>query len=325
MFNYFLLKFSRLESAVGGDSVRGRLGRTRERTTEHLEIVKTKPSSVNKKQGTGGKVVQLYTNHFKLFSKIQWEIYHYRVDFEPQVEYGKALIFKLKQNQTLPLAGYLFDGSSLFLTRKLDQGKPIVLTVQNNDGEPIQITIKLVGIVSKNESQFLQILNIIMKHAMNALKLEKVGSRDYFDPMAKVSIKIPQICKTFSELNSMCAISHFQIVIENHRIELWPGYTTSIRQHERDILMLAEIKHKLVRNETILTILNNTFFSNKATFKNDFENIVLGMTVLTKYNNKTYRISEVDFDLTPMSSFEGRNGEKICYRDYYKTVSLVHL
>lgn len=135
-------------------------------------------------------MVELYTNHFKLFSKIQWEIYHYRVDFEPPVEYGKALIFRLKQSKTLPLGGYLFDGTSLFLTHKLDnQDRPIVLTVQNTDGQPIQITIKLVGIVSKNESQFLQILNIIMKHAMNALNLEKVGHRDYFDPAAKVSKK----------------------------------------------------------------------------------------------------------------------------------------
>lgn len=168
-------------------AIRGRLRATRERP-EHLEIVKTKPASVNKKQGVSGREVDLYTNHFKLFSKLQWEVYHYRVDFEPEVEYGKALMFRMKQNQTLPLGGYLFDGSSLFLTHKLDnQDKPIVVTVQSNDGQPIQITIKLVGIVSKHETQFLQILNIIMKHAMNALKLEKVGSRDYFDPAAKVS------------------------------------------------------------------------------------------------------------------------------------------
>lgn len=61
--------------------------------------------------------------------------------------------------------------------------------------------------------------------------------------------------------------------------------------------MLAEIKHKLVRSETILDILNKSFFSNKQNFKNDFENIVLGMTVLTKYNNKTYRISEVNWSI----------------------------
>lgn len=169
-----------------GEKIRGRLRPTRERP-EHLEVVKTKPETVNKKQGSSGKTVQLLTNHFKLFSKLQWEILHYRVDFEPQVEYGKALMFRLKQMQTIPLGGYLFDGSSLFVTRRLHtQNQPIVLTMQNNDGQPIQVTIKWVGIVSNNESQFVQILNIIMKHAMTALNLERVG-RDYFDPGARVS------------------------------------------------------------------------------------------------------------------------------------------
>lgn len=84
--------------------------------------------------------------------------------------------------------------------------------------------------------------------------------------------------------------------------------------------MLAEIKHKLVRGETLLEILNRTRAASGTNFKNDFENTVLGMTVLTKYNNKTYRIFEVNYDLTPMSTFEGRNGEQI-YRDYYRTVS----
>lgn len=85
--------------------------------------------------------------------------------------------------------------------------------------------------------------------------------------------------------------------------------------------MMAEIKHKLVRSETILDILKNTYNANRNNFKQVFENIVLGMTVLTKYNNKTYRISDINFDLTPSSSFDGKNGEKICYRDYYKSVS----
>lgn len=179
------------DSDIGGngEKIRGRLRPTRERP-EHLEIVKTKPETVNKKQGSSGRPVQLLTNHFRLFSNLKWEIYHYRVDFEPQVEYGKALMYRMKQNQTIPLGGYLFDGSSLFVTRRLHtQNQPIVKTMQNTDGQPIQITIKWVGIVSNNESQFVQILNIIMKHAMAALRLERVG-RDYFDPGARVSASL---------------------------------------------------------------------------------------------------------------------------------------
>ena len=31
------------------------------------------------------------------------------------------------------------------------------------------------------------------------------------------------------------------------------------------------------------------------------------------YNNKTYRIDEIDWDKTPSDEFEGRNGEKLSY------------
>lgn len=50
-----------------------------------------------------------------------------------------------------------------------------------------------------------------------------------------------------------------QIVLPEYKLELWPGYVTSIRQHERDILMCAEITNKVMRLDTLLDILNACF------------------------------------------------------------------
>jgi aubergine-like protein len=47
----------------------------------------------------------------------------------------------------------------------------------------------------------------------------------------------------------------FQIDVTKHKLELWPGYLTSIRQHETDILMCCEITHKVMRQETILDLM----------------------------------------------------------------------
>lgn len=44
--------------------------------------------------------------------------------------------------------------------------------------------------------------------------------------------------------------------------------------------------------------------------------------VLTDYNNKTYRVDDVDFKASPMSKFATTNGE-ISYIEYYKKVSCV--
>jgi aubergine-like protein len=43
---------------------------------------------------------------------------------------------------------------------------------------------------------------------------------------------------------------------------------------------------------------------------------MIGQTVLTAYNNKTYTVHDVDYDKTPRDTFDTRNGPK-SYADYY--------
>lgn len=85
--------------------------------------------------------------------------------------------------------------------------------------------------------------------------------------------------------------------------------------------MMAEIKHKLMRMETLLDVLRRCYSQNRKNWQQDFVQQVLGMIVLTRYNNKTYRISDVVFDLTPLTTFQTRTGP-ISYIDYYRTVSI---
>lgn len=44
------------------------------------------------------------------------------------------------------------------------------------------------------------------------------------------------------------------------------------------------------------------------------------MTVLTEYNNETYRIDDVDFNINPMTTFKKRD-QDVAIRDYYAEVS----
>lgn len=47
---------------------------------------------------------------------------------------------------------------------------------------------------------------------------------------------------------------------------------------------------------------------------------LLGQVVLTRYNNRTYRIDDIAWNLTPRDSFVKKNGDKISYEKYYATV-----
>lgn len=100
---------------------------------------------------------------------------------------------------------------------------------------------------------------------------------------------------------------------------MWPGYVTSIRQHEHNILMCAEISSKVMRRETVLNILQECV-KNHRDYKENFARTVIGSTVLTDYNNKTYRVDDVDWERSPSSTFETREGPK-SFVDYYRQVS----
>jgi aubergine-like protein len=43
-----------------------------------------------------------------------------------------------------------------------------------------------------------------------------------------------------------------------------------------------------------------------------------GATVVTKYNQKTYKVDRVDFNQSPETCFD-KQGTQTSYRDYYKT------
>lgn len=71
-----------------------------------------------------------------------------------------------------------------------------------------------------------------------------------------------------------------------------------------------------MRNETVYDILRN--IGQDGDFQYQFKNEVIGMVVLTDYNNKTYRIDDVDFGASPSDTFETKAGP-ISFVEYYRT------
>lgn len=251
------------------------------------EFIATRPKECVSKCGKGGVPVTVQANYYRVLKKPKWSIFQYRIDFSPDVDLIRARRSYIYEHREL-FGGYLFDGAMLFTSTNLDtQTKE--LYCKNKEGEPIQIKVKNVGEIKVTDIQLLQVLNLILRRSMEGLNLQLVG-RNFFDPVAK-------------------------ICVPNHKLEIWPGYTTSIRQHEQDILLCAEITHKIMRTDTLLQILIKCS-QESGDYQNLFKKEVVGMVVLTDYNNKTYRIDDVDFNQTPMSKFNTRD-EQITYLEYY--------
>lgn len=111
------------------------------------------------------------------------------------------------------------------------------------------------------------------------------------------------------------------MAIPEHKLELWPGYITSIRQHEREILLGAEITSKVMRMDTVYHLLTECLREDRANYKRNFQSKIIGSVVLTDYNNRTYHIDDVDFNTRPNSTFQKADGSSISYVDYYRSVS----
>lgn len=58
--------------------------------------------------------------------------------------------------------------------------------------------------------------------------------------------------------------------------------------------------------------------------QNTFKSNVVGTTVMTTYNNETYRIDDIDENATPSSEFTKKDGSKMTYMQYYKEVRISH-
>lgn len=108
-----------------------------------------------------------------------------------------------------------------------------------------------------------------------------------------------------------------QVALAEYKVELWPGYITSIRQHEQNFLICAEVSHKVMRQETIYEILRTARQDHGANWQSAFSKEIIGSIVLTKYNNKTYRVDDVDYNSSPSSTFD-KKGEQVKYTDYYQ-------
>lgn len=157
---------------------------TRPRATGPILV--TRPRVGETKCGSLGTPIRLVSNYFRLNKRPQWEIQQYRVDFEPNILHEKTrryLVATLKEI----LGGYLFDGTQLFLIKKLPEN-PMSKTIVGKDDVPYTLSIRHTGIISMNEIQSLQILNLILRRTTAALNLQLVG-RNFYDARSKVSRK----------------------------------------------------------------------------------------------------------------------------------------
>ncbi|CAH0581309.1 unnamed protein product [Chrysodeixis includens] len=256
---------------------------------EQITVLRTRPTTIQSKKGNSGTAVDLKANYFTVKTTPQWCLYQYHVDITPE-EDNTAVRKGLLRIHANTLGGYLFDGTVLYTVKRLHPDPLELYSDRKTDNERMRIMIKLTCAVSPGDYHYIQVFNIIIRKCFNLLNLQLMG-RDYFDPAAKVDIP-------------------------EYRLQIWPGYKTTINQYEDRLLMVTEITHKVLRLDTVLHMLSEYAATKGSHYKRLFLEDIVGKIVMTDYNKKTYRVDDVSWDASPRSTFKMRD-EQVSYMDYY--------
>ncbi|XP_064424197.1 piwi-like protein 1 [Latimeria chalumnae] len=244
------------------------------------------------KVGASGTLIRLTANYFRLASRPQWVLYQYHIDYNPQMESRRLRTALLFQHEELIGRTHAFDGSILFLPCRLENKVTDVFS-KTRDGQNVKITITLTNELPPTSPTCLQFYNIIFRRLLKIMNLQQIG-RNYYNPNDPISVP-------------------------NHRIMIWPGFTTSILQYENSILLCTDVSHKVLRSETVLDFMYSLYEqTGEQRFREACSKELIGLIVLTRYNNKTYRVDDIDWDKNPESKFKKADGTEISFVDYYK-------
>ncbi len=93
-----------------------------------------------------------------------------------------------------------------------------------------------------------------------------------------------------------------------------------MHEFEDGLYLVVDIAHKVLRSQTcfdLMSEIHRKYANDPTAVRQQIQNLLVGSVVLTKYNNRTYKIDDIVWDDTPATEFSYHN-ERITYRDYYR-------
>ncbi|XP_061449298.1 piwi-like protein 2 isoform X4 [Rhineura floridana] len=241
------------------------------------------------KQGSKGIPVPLALNLIKIHCQNE-AVYQYHVTFSPSVECKSMRLGMLKEHKSVTGEVTAFDGSILYLPIKLSQNVDLKCQ-RRTDGVEVSLKIQMTKILKPSSDLCIPFYNVVFRRVMRILDMKLVG-RNFFDPTSA-------------------------IVLQQYRLQIWPGYAASIRRTDGGLFLLADVVHKVIRNDSVLDFMHAIYQQSQENFQDECTKQLIGNIIITRYNNNTYRIDDIDWNKTPNDSFTMSDGKEVTFIDYY--------
>ncbi|KAM9360170.1 piwi-like protein 2 [Symphorus nematophorus] len=268
-------------------------------TQEVLELSTVEPSKTElkmeaireplNKAGTKGAPVSIGSNHIPIRCENE-AVYQYHVTFTPNVESMAMRYGMMKDHRSTTGEVVAFDGSILYLPVKL-KDVVVLKSLRRTDDEEIQIKIQMTKILPPNSDLCIPFYNVVLRRVMKIIGLKLVG-RNHYDPESAV-------------------------ILGKQRLQVWPGYSTCIKRTDGGLYLCVDVSHKVLRNDSVLDVMNMLYQQSKENFQDECTKELIGTIVITRYNNRTYRIDAIEWNKSPKDTFTLMDGTKTTFVEYY--------
>ena len=245
-----------------------------------------------------GRQLKLFSNYFQIeFDQNDIQgVNKYTVKFEPEIpDNSKALrkdVLKSVRDKVKEKLEFFIDwGTCLYSLRKVAD---LPAYEGEHDGTKYKVSLEWVQQVDANDRDHLIFLKIFFNSMMRSLRFETIGPKS-FNPAAAHSL-------------------------DAHNVKVWPGFDARMIMKERGALLNVDVAFRVVRTDSVLNYISQ--LRDKAEQRGgDWQEAVsegmVGSTVVTRYNQKTYKIDRVDFSMSPDTTFD-KEGKQVSYSQYYK-------
>jgi len=244
------------------------------------------------RKGTAGKAAKLTANYVRLEVDGDNGMFEYEVRFDPLVDSRDERFRIIGQQRELFGPTRTFDGVCLYLPHQLDQVVTVVKGSHPVDQSEVTLTLSLKHKKRLADRACVQFYNTLFRRIMSTLKMCQMN-KNFYDPTA----------------------GH---LVPQHKLEIWPGYVTSVQEFEGGVMLCCDVSHKVLRTQTAYQLIKDVVAQKPADMQGSVLKALLGAVVLTRYNNKCYKVDDIDWEMTPGSKFVDHNGEEKSFVDYYK-------
>ncbi|KAH8338660.1 hypothetical protein KR074_012446 [Drosophila pseudoananassae] len=241
----------------------------------------------HKIHGTKGFSVNMACNYLKLSTDDIKGVFQYEVRFFPNIDSLHLRIKYLNEHNDKLGGTKIFDGHTLYLPILLQNEMTVFFSKTNDFDVEIRILFKK----KENVKDCVHLYNVLFDRIMKTLKYVRFD-RKHFDPSRPKIIPLA-------------------------KLEVWPGYVTAVDHYEGGLMLCCDVSHRVLCQQTVLDMLIDIYQQNVSQYQDCVRKTLVGNIVLTRYNNRTYKINDICFDQNPKSNFESKCGA-ISYLEYYK-------